>query len=62
MNIEKEKQPVEPEAQPLKEEELDEVNGGIFLFSRPQKCEYCGIVLSKLALETHKKTVHSKEV
>lgn len=32
MNIEKEKQPVEPEEQPLKEEELDEVNGESFFF------------------------------
>lgn len=62
MNIEKEKQPVEPEEQPLKEEELDEVNGGIFLFSRSRKCEYCGKEVSALGLDTHKRTVHPEKV
>ena len=64
MKIEKEKQPVEPEAQPLKEEELNEVNGGgpgptdwIFV-PRPEKsaawtCSWCGEVMTQGDKQSH---------
>lgn len=48
MNEKKEKLPIESEVQPLKEEELDEVSGGLsrhieqFVARGEEKCCYCG--------------------
>lgn len=61
MKTETEKQPVEPEAQPLKEEDLNEVSGGIFIFPRLQKCKYCGEEIAVSALDKHIKTVHPEK-
>ncbi len=62
MKTEKEKLPVEPEAQPLKEEELNDVNGGAiamysnqFVARGERRCKFCGKdLMSPEALKAHK--------
>lgn len=63
MKTEKEKQPVEPEAQPLQEEELDKVSGGGPFTNVNQlvarwgfdECPFCGKEFtSKAKLKYHK--------
>ncbi len=68
MKTEKEKLPVEPEAQPLKEEELNDVNGGgaatkmnQFVARGGEICQFCGKdFMSSGALKAHREICPKK--
>lgn len=64
MNTEKERQPVEPEAQPLQEEELNEVNGGYPrqnpMFSQ-KRCPKCGQYFRIVYFDEHEKICQGKQ-